>query len=396
MHQHAQPYLLTATLALALTANSSYAISDFSGRLGLGSRTFYEIEENQSSLYLEPELYIANQDESNSLFIKVFAREDSLDKERSHVDIRELFWLHVGSNWEFRAGINKIYWGVTESNHLVDIINQTDFVESADGEQKLGQPMLHYTQISDWGVVDAFILAGFRERTFPGKSGRLNGPLTINTDTTQYESEREDHHTDFALRYSQSIDVFDIGLSWFNGTNRDPILTPNVAENQAPTLTVYYDQMQQFGLDLQTTLGDWLWKLETIDRKDSIDHYQAITAGFEYTFMGIAGSSIDMGLLNEYSYDSRGETAPTVAESDVFIGSRFTFNDVQSTDLLIGLSRGINDPSSQLIFIEGSRRIGNNFKATIDARFFNGKKPNDLLTQLKDDDYLSFSIDYFY
>ncbi|MDD7885073.1 hypothetical protein [Flavivirga sp. 57AJ16] len=37
---------------------------------------------------------------------------------------------------------------MTESNHLVDIINQTDAVETFDGEEKLGQPMV---QLS-WGT----------------------------------------------------------------------------------------------------------------------------------------------------------------------------------------------------------------------------------------------------
>jgi hypothetical protein len=51
----------------------------------------------------------------------------------------------------------------------VDIINQTDLVENIDGEDKLGQPMVHFSYFGDWGVVDFFLLPYLRERTYPGK-----------------------------------------------------------------------------------------------------------------------------------------------------------------------------------------------------------------------------------
>jgi len=54
------------------------------------------------------------------------------------------------------------FWGVTEFQHLVDIINQTDLVENIDTEDKLGQPMINLALINDWGTVDLFIMPYFR------------------------------------------------------------------------------------------------------------------------------------------------------------------------------------------------------------------------------------------
>jgi len=34
----------------------------------------------------------------------------------------------VADDWELTTGVSKVYWGVMEAVHLVDIINQTDFV----------------------------------------------------------------------------------------------------------------------------------------------------------------------------------------------------------------------------------------------------------------------------
>ncbi|HHH47651.1 MAG TPA: hypothetical protein ENK51_01995, partial [Gammaproteobacteria bacterium] len=97
---------------------------------------------NNLSFSAQPEYYHEWDSGRQSLTVVPFARWDQGDSRRSHADIRELNWLKASDNWELRAGIGKVFWGVTESQHLVDIINQTDFVENLDGEDKLGQPMI--------------------------------------------------------------------------------------------------------------------------------------------------------------------------------------------------------------------------------------------------------------
>ena len=56
-------------------------------------------------------------------------------------------------------------------------------------------------------------------------------------------------------------------------------------------------------------------------------------------------------------------------QNDFFIGSRIAFNDTKDTSILIG---GIVDleQSSKIFSIEASRRIGNSWKAEIEARIF--------------------------
>ena len=58
---------------------------------------------------------------------------------------------------------------------------------------------------------------------------------------------------------------------------------------------------------LQATLGDWLWKFESIYRDTSREDFWATQAGFEYSFIGVFETNIDLGLLMEHSWDSRGE-----------------------------------------------------------------------------------------
>ncbi|MDN3378967.1 MULTISPECIES: hypothetical protein [unclassified Pseudoalteromonas] len=370
---------------------------DIAGKVGAQSRFFIHDEKLQSSLLAEPEVYWSDEERRNSFTFKLFARYDALDDERTHLDIREAIWLHVGDSWEFRAGIGKTFWGVTESNHLVDVINQTDLVESIDGEEKLGQPMLQGTILRDWGVVSAFVLPGFRDRTFPGIDGRLTGQIVIDTHNPLYEDNDKKDHFDYALRYTNSIDIFDFGLSWFKGTNRDPHMVYQSLENNIhqPSATPLYDQMQQFGVDAQATIGNWLWKIEAIARDDSIGNLGAFTAGFEYTMVGFVDIT-DLGLLMEYNRNSRNERSPSSLQNDIFVGARLAFNDVQSSQLLIGYTQDLTESSSKSAFIEGSRRLGESWKLTLDVRLFTADNPTMPLYGIRNEDYGSVTLEYYF
>jgi hypothetical protein len=132
---------------------------EFSGYISAEGRFFFqdplfpEQKKNNASVAIQPEYYRKWDNGSSFLFVP-FARLDSVDSERSHFDIRELNYLWLDDAWELRIGIGKVFWGVTEFVHLVDIINQTDLVEDIDGEDKLGQPMVSLSFPRDWGTVD--------------------------------------------------------------------------------------------------------------------------------------------------------------------------------------------------------------------------------------------------
>lgn len=301
--------------------------------------------------------------------IAPFARWDSEDDERTHFDLREAYLIGYAGNWEWLAGVGKVFWGATESAHLVDVINQTDQVENLDGEDKLGQPMVRVSWYSPIGNIEAFVLPLFRERTFPGQSGRLRldfGPVPFNQDAAVYEHKDEDKHVDYALRYSNSFAGFDVGIGHFDGTSRDPRLITNGAPPPNTQVLPYYEQIQQTSIDVTGQLGGWLLKAEGYRRKDSQESYGAFAAGFEYSFVGLAGSSVDVGFLVEYLRDSR-DTQAALFQDDVFVGSRIAFNDVQSTELLIGVIEDREDDSS-FGLIEASRRMGENGQLSLEYR----------------------------
>jgi hypothetical protein len=377
-----------------LFSNQQATAAELSGYLA-GEYRYFQHEsafeqpsQHQASFVAAPEFYVEWADGDQSLLFSPFLRVDGEDDERTHADIRELQWMLVKDDWELRAGVGKVFWGVTESQHLVDVINQTDLVENSDTEDKLGQPMLNLSLFKEWGTLDLFVLPYFRERTFSGENGRLRSGLIVDTDNAQYESGAKQHHLDFAVRWSHTLGDWDVGVSHFYGTNREPIFQLNSTMDR---LLPFYEIMHQTGLDIQKTSDAWLWKLEVIRRETRTETFTALTGGFEYTFYGVMESNIDVGVIAEYLFDDRNDQLATPFEDDVLLGTRITWNDEQSTELLVGVIQDLssNDHSWN---IEASRRIADRWKASLEGRFFHSKRVDSVLSAFDYDDYIQLEL----
>ena len=383
--------LLIPVLSQALDINGKVGVTD----LIFTHDSIYEQQhshQNQWSLMGEIEFYQTWNDDQDSVLFKPYFRIDQYDNERSHFDIRELLWLHTQDDWELRTGITKVFWGVTEFNHLVDIINQDDLVDDIRSQEKLGQPMINLTLLKDWGTIDLFILPGFRERTFPGEKGRLRSPIPFANHHARYESSAQDKHVDFAVRWSHSIGDYDIGLYYFKGTNRDPRFIPELKGDGTLQLMPYYDQIDQVGLDIQLTLESWLWKLEAIQRHEQIDDFAAVSGGFEYTFYSVFDSAIDWGMIMEYSWDERGTPIITQFQDDIMIGGRLAFNDVQNTEFLAAWIHDLDDNDLYSVQIEASRRLGDDWKLSFDMRLFSSHK----FSSISDDDHFQITLERYF
>jgi len=378
---------------------------DINAELGVEVRSFPEepqfsgqFNHWQSSFFSSVEVKWKSDDSKHQFFVEPFVRLDSQDSERSHGDLREGYYRYSNSgDWSILAGLGKVFWGVAESRHLVDIINQSDSVEDIDNEDKLGQPMVKLTFLKDWGKLNLFVLPGFRERTFPGVKGRLRGPVIVDSKNARYEASEGDNHVDYAIRYSHYFGDWDIGLSAFHGTSRAPRFAFNMPDNR---LTPIYDQITQLGIDIQYTYDAWLWKFEGITRAGQGKRFFASVAGVEYTFYQVSGSSWDIGAIVEYQYDGREKvtqvslTEPpyetpspfVVEDNDIFTGLRFALNDSQDTSFLVGSAIDTHD-SSIFILLEAERRLGTNWTAEFEARLFANTSSSNVAAVFRDDDF---------
>jgi hypothetical protein len=393
---------ITATVFITclLASTGSTFAGEWSGNVAAEWRGFAHNaldprqHDNNFSISFQPEYYHEWGDGRQSFTFEPFIRIDEHDSERSHLDIRNLSWVYVGDDWEVRAGMARVFWGKIESVHLVDVINQTDLVENLDGEDKLGQPMLKFTFLRDWGTLDVFLLPGSRERSYPGVEGRLRGVLPVDEDSATYTSSRGRDRLDAALRWSHVIGDLDIALSHFSGTTREPLLIPVSGASGPVALVPHYNVIDQTGFELQLTRDAWLWKFELISRSGQGERFTAGAGGFEYTFYGVFDSAVDIGVLGEYLYDDRDE-ADAFFENDLFMGTRIALNDVQSTELLAGIIQDL-DSDARLFSLEASRRLGDNWKLSIESRWFIDIPPEETLYGLRNDDFIQAELAYYF
>ena len=372
---------------------SQLIVGEIIGELSFDNRYFFnaglqEQKKNHASFSFSPEIF---KDDSNKIFhFKAKLRKDSEDSGRDLNDILELYLINILEDKEIKFGVSKEFWGVTDTSHRVDIINQTDFTEGFDGEEKLGQPMIKISLERQWGLLDIYTLLGFRERNFSGNKGRLRLPLSINEKGPLYSSSSKNKRADFAVRWSNYYDDFDIAISHFSGTSREPRFLPSA--NKINELLPIYEVIDQTGLEIQYLLDGLAIKGEVISRSGQGERFSAATYGFEYTQVGVLQTRIDLGWVVEFNHDDRLESSPFV------LGTRFSFNDIYDSQILSGFI--VNDKSKELGFLlEASRRIGECCMLSLEGIYFddtdedNGQKK--LFQAFKDDDFLRAEFIYY-
>ena len=385
-------FVAASLLAVAAGAEAEIVSTEFSGNLRIEGRWYPETaaypfqRDHASGAVAAPKLYLED-DEGRSFTLAPFFRYDAGDPDRAHADLREAYLLFFGDigddQWELRLGVDRVFWGVAESRHLVDILNQVDLVEHPNEKAKLGQPMAHFTWSGDWGALELFGLPYHRTRTYPGRRGRLRGPLLIDNGREEYESGAGAGHLDLAARYSHSIGALDFGVSVFDGTAREPCLLC-LWRPGTTVLVPYYEQIRQFGLDAQLTTGPWLLKLEAIRREGARDQslrendFAAFIIGGEYEFASVFDSDIGLTLFAEWLHDGRRRHATNAFQNDIFVAARLAFNDAESTDLTISLLKDLDYPS-QTAGVEFNRRLSNQWSLHFEATIFLDVAERDLL-----------------
>lgn len=382
---------------------------DFSGNVTLDSRLFLKKplypgqERHQFGLSFEPNIYFEHIDGASFTLVPYF-RFSSIDGELLDVDVREAYFLKYGFvdelEWELRVGIDRVFWGTAESNHLVNIVNQTDLVSDPSGDEKLGQPMVQGTLAGEWGTLNLLALPFHRPREFPSVGGRLRPgwPISSAGNRINYEHKSGDRHVDFAARYSHTVGLLDFGISGFKGTSREPFLSPLVTAD-GPILVQNYNQIEQIGLDLQLTLDDFIGKAEIINRNGFAPiaphkNHSAFVVGGEYSINGIFDSDADLTLFGEWSRDDRGKHATTPLQNDLFLAARYTFNDTEDTSITAAVI-GDLDSNSKTMNLKFSRRLSDSLSLEVEAQGFLQTDIRDTqLWQFRNDQFVEVNLTY--
>jgi hypothetical protein len=345
------------------------------------------------SLALEPSLKFQLSD-NHKLTLTGFGRIDTATAARTHADVREAKYEGRFGAIDVTLGVDRRFWGQLEAAHLVDIVNQIDQLEDVDGEDKLGQPLAELKWTGSKASLSLLALPYFRDRAFPQSQDRPNTPVRI-TGKPIYDGTTSHWTPDFAARGTLTAGPVDVALHYFNGLNREPRLMFGPAG-----LTPVYDRISQFGGDALAVLGPVRLKAEAYHRTPRNDKvaaapsYSGFGLGAEYIFAGAIGAA-DVNLLTEYYHDSRGQQATTIFDSDVFVGFRYSGNDMASTEVLGGVLFDTRR-ASKFITLEASRRLNAAFKLSLDARLPVSVAADDPLWMMRDDGFVQVKLQYHF
>ncbi len=277
-------------------------------------------------------------------------------------DLDELTLELVRARWTLRAGVSEVFWGVLESRHLVDVINQQAPDPGARGDLKLGQPMVNVAARGFWGTLDLYLLPWFRPRPFTGRAARLWSGQAVASGHAVFDAAAGVQHVDWAARGARAFGAWDVGLSWLAGTDREPGFASMSADAPNAALVPRYDLVRRVSLDVQWTHGLWLGKLEAVTSNPSPGRYVALGLGVEYAPADYVSAFV------EFLYDGRASAATTSFEHDLCIGARLLHRDGD-----LGLRGSVDRVSGNATLgIETVRRLSNSLAVTLEATAFLG------------------------
>lgn len=363
-------------LPILLVHSSLYAFGggEWSSEAGLEGTFFTEESESSDtrsnfSFLISTEYYEDWNDGADSFVFSPRLRIDQNDSERNSFDITELAWIHVEDTWEMRTGIREVGWGVSLMGGVVDVINQTNIVEDFFGA-KLGQPMINLSLVQDWGILDLFVLTGFRRATLPGPDSRPGLPFEMSTDESDIPlQDREIIGLDYAARWQHSWESFEWALSYFYGTSREADVDFNY-DVAAPGIISTYNNINQVGAELLYIWNGYSFKYESKtvvgakSRGADLGTYTAGLIGFEYTWGAALGTDYDVMWDISYMHDDRKSSFTAIMEKDVFALGVLNLNDEFDTRIALGSIWDVEDDEG-IFLINAGRRIAESWNVDL-------------------------------
>ena len=151
-------------------------------------------------------------------------------------------------------------------------------------------------------------------------------------------------------------------------------------------------------------LGDWLFKLEAIQRAGSLDlrgreeDYVATVIGVERTLYSIFDSVADITLFTEWHYDDRDRDAPPsrspgTFENELFAAARLAFNDVRSTEIVASFIGDLGR-SSHSLAVGLDRRLSDNWSLHLEAIVLLGTDREDIHYSTRNDSFIELNLSY--
>jgi hypothetical protein len=373
---------MAGTIAIVGLCNAE-TNSSFKGYLGMDAHYYPRegvAQQHSGSLSLVTELeWNKPLSDLFNFRAKPLLRYDPEDSDRNSAQLKEFELQYASEKHFWDMGQTVLSWSTTESVNVLpvivaDIVNRRDYVADADGQQKLGRPLIGYKFLEDDYSFQVIYFPYFVEDKFGNIHSResfTQGMLNI-SETPLYAGKDKEQEPSAAVRFEFAYANTNLAGFYYQGYSA----TQQFVAVSTNTLAPVYDLEKISGLTSETVTDNWLLKSElsyhhVVDQRFASDRrspYLTAILGTEYTLV-MYESDADVAIFSEYIFDERQESDASPFENDLFLGARWSLNDQQSTVITGGVVRDLDDHSAVAHF-NFNRRILSDFSVDLTFRYY--------------------------
>ncbi len=362
-------------LGLLLLSSLLYGEFEYRGYVGAVAQAYLTRpqEKHPANFTLQQQLELKYTQDSFESSATVYAQEDSYDltdekNERTFMRLDELYAKYNFENDMIFGGRNIRFWGALEANNVVDTFNTKDMRTDGLDPQKQGSwnvAYSHYFGNSEVALIAKLYEEKQKMAAYPYVYYFFPEQITIppyGSVDMVYDPDRKSQQSLYRptlyLKWSGSTESdypMDYAFILQHGYDSQRAFVSEL-DPAAMTNTLYEEVYLANKFMTYDTLvvGSTLLKIEALATdviesnvtsigKTVADYYQ-FGIGVEHTLTGFAGEA-DLGLIAEYYYYNIFDTGSDIAtdldlfqvfENDLFLGLRYTFNDISNSSVLAG------------------------------------------------------------
>ena len=382
-------------VVIALTS-SLFAELEIKGHVGLDSQFYLQLpnSKHQNNFTASEALELTYGKDAWQFGTSVYAQQDYYDisndddeNERTFVRVEELYAQYEFEEDAVFVGRNIRFWGALEVRNIVDGFNPLDLRTDLFNTDKMGAWNLAYTHYTDDGELSIIVkLYEENQKMAAIPYAYYFFPPNVMYDET-LQSETSRYRPTLYFNYTGSLDweyPLDVAVTFQNGYDSQRYFEPDgPLDGSAVTFQEHAYLVNKLMTYNTMVVGATLLKLEALytDVIDnaSISDYYHIGLGVEHTlnFDAISG---DLGMIGEYyRYETLEDDKYSDLElfetfqNDLFLGVRYTFNDVDDSSLVGGVILDL-DYDEQAYYLEYESRFGESLKLNLDYRYIEPSK----------------------
>ena len=98
----------------------------------------------------------------------------------------------------------------------------------------------------------------------------------------------------------------------------------------------------------------------------------------------------------EYQWDSRGKDSLAQSQNDMFYAARLAFYDMDSSEILMGMTQDLDYPGSRLYSVEGNTRLNSFTKIAVRTLILTANNSDELMNYIDRDDSLEVGLTFYF